>query len=433
MISVSKPIKTLINPPHAKPWIVIEGLGALGSVAIVLGDDKLCIESAQVAKESKYSSTILPLIKKLLSRFSLTILDIKGLILINGPGSFTGLRITNGLVHGLAHGLNCPVVSVSAFEIYAFAWHQNLSKKKINEKDFFLIDVIIDARLEEYFLARVQCKKSKITKTSVNTLVTNSKNFFQQNWSFSIVEEPFIFDNSSLKRRNLNSKVEILRCPNIDDFNFNNCNEYNFFPKQQKIFLSGWAALFCVYKNNLEWKRAQDIQPLYVRDRVAQTVLERKKTPALFLESIKVQDIDTVSSIEQDSYKFGWSRKNFQDSLKSKYICKKLINNSLLVGYFVWMQVEKECHILNFTIANGRQNRGLGQWMLSRLLNSLGDYKLESVFLEVRPSNKSAINLYGKNGFEIVGRRKNYYSTFSGREDALVMKRMILKHDCSVA
>ena len=71
--------------------------------------------------------------------------------------------------------------------------------------------------------------------------------------------------------------------------------------------------------------------------------------------------------------------------------------------------------------------------MLSRLLNSLGDYKLESVFLEVRPSNKSAINLYGKNGFEIVGRRKNYYSTFSGREDALVMKRMILKHDCSVA
>ena len=67
MISVSKPIKTLINPPHAKPWIVIEGLGALGSVAIVLGDDKLSIESAQVAKESKYSSTILPLIKKLLS------------------------------------------------------------------------------------------------------------------------------------------------------------------------------------------------------------------------------------------------------------------------------------------------------------------------------------------------------------------------------
>ena len=113
------------------------------------------------------------------------------------------LRITNGLVHGLAHGLNCPVVSVSAFEIYAFAWHQNLSKKKINEKDFFLIDVVIDARLEEYFLARVQCKKSKITKTSVNTLVTNSKNFFQQNWSFSIVEEPFIFDNSSLKRRSL--------------------------------------------------------------------------------------------------------------------------------------------------------------------------------------------------------------------------------------
>ena len=71
--------------------------------------------------------------------------------------------------------------------------------------------------------------------------------------------------------------------------------------------------------------------------------------------------------------------------------------------------------------------------MLSRLLNSLSDHKLESVFLEVRPSNKTAINLYGKNGFEIVGRRKNYYSTFNGREDALVMKRMILKNNSNLA
>ena len=97
------------------------------------------------------------------------------------------------------------------------------------------------------------------------------------------------------------------------------------------------------------------------------------------------------------------------------------------------MRVENECHILNFTIANGRQKRGLGQWMLSRLLNSLSDYKLQSVFLEVRPSNKVAINLYGKNGFEIVGRRKNYYSTFNGREDALVMKRLILQNKTNLS
>lgn len=422
-----------LNRPPAKPWVVVEGLGPLGSVAVVVGSDNLCIESDQVLKEAKYSSTILPLIKKLLSKFSFTTLDIKGLILVNGPGSFTGLRITNGLVHGLAHGLNCPVVSVSAFEVYAFAWQQNLSTQKIMEKNLFFVDVIIDARLEEYFLARVKCKKSTNTQIIGNTKSIDPKKLSNQKWDFSLVGEPTIFDNSSLKKRNSNQEVEILKCPKIDNYTIDNFRKFNFFSNQSEIFLSGWAALFCIYKDKLEWRNAQDVQPLYVRDRVAQTIIERKKTPALFLEPIRTNDVDTISSIEQDSYHFGWTRRNFLDSLKSKYVCKKLVNNSLLVGYFVWMRVENECHILNFTIANGRQKRGLGQWMLSRLLNSLSDYKLQSVFLEVRPSNKVAINLYGKNGFEIVGRRKNYYSTFNGREDALVMKRLILENKTHIA
>ena len=133
-----------------------------------------------------------------------------------------------------------------------------------------------------------------------------------------------------------------------------------------------------------------------------------------------------ITAIEKDSYKFGWSERNFSNSLTNKYVCKKLINNSLLVGYYVWMLVENECHILNFTIARERQNKGLGQWMLARLIATLKEYPLDSIFLEVRPSNKSAIKLYGKNGFEIVGRRKNYYPDFDGREDALVMRRILI-------
>ena len=181
MIANKESTENSFNHAPDKPWIVVEGLGTLGSVAVVVGGRKLCIESHQVAQKSKYSSTILPLIKKLLSKFSFTTIDIKGLIFVNGPGSFTGLRITNGLVHGLAHGLNCPVVSVSAFEVYAFAWQQNLNKKKIMDKSFLLVDVIIDARLEEYFFARVKCKKLMIPKTVDDTNNVDSKKLLLQN------------------------------------------------------------------------------------------------------------------------------------------------------------------------------------------------------------------------------------------------------------
>lgn len=422
MIENCNPAQKFSITTPSKPWVAIEGLGRQGSVAIVIDGENSIIQSEQVEEESKYSSSILPLIKKLLAKFALTAIDIKGLILVNGPGSFTGLRVTNGLVHGLAHGLDCPVVSVSAFEIYAFAWVFN-SNKHTTGKDTVLVDVMIDARLEEFFLARVLCKKAVLAKNRNSQVEAN---FLNSNWEFFITEEPSVFDRPALTKRSLNNDVQILKCPNILDFKVPIFHGIEHYLYNKKLFLSGWASLFCLNKENLKWKKAHEVQPLYVRDRVAQTILERRESPSLIIEAFNEIDVLTISSIEKDTYKFGWTNKNFLDSLNSKYICKKLVNNSLLVGYFVWMIVEEECHILNFTIASGRQKRGLGKWMLSRLLVSLAEYKLKSVFLEVRTSNKSAINLYGKNGFEIVGRRKNYYPSFTGREDALVMKRPIL-------
>ena len=42
-------------------------------------------------------------------------------------------------------------------------------------------------------------------------------------------------------------------------------------------------------------------------------------------------------------------------------------------------------------------------------------------FLEVRASNTSAYRLYERYGFNEVGRRRGYYPSAEGREDALVM------------
>jgi ribosomal-protein-alanine N-acetyltransferase len=45
--------------------------------------------------------------------------------------------------------------------------------------------------------------------------------------------------------------------------------------------------------------------------------------------------------------------------------------------------------------------------------------KAESIWLEVRESNRTARNLYEKLGFAPVGKRRRYYS--DNDEDALVM------------
>ena len=54
-------------------------------------------------------------------------------------------------------------------------------------------------------------------------------------------------------------------------------------------------------------------------------------------------------------------------------------------------------------------------------LRSLG---IERVLLEVRPSNRAALRLYQRNGFDEIGMRKGYYPDSEGqREDALVLAR----------
>ena len=51
---------------------------------------------------------------------------------------------------------------------------------------------------------------------------------------------------------------------------------------------------------------------------------------------------------------------------------------------------------------------------------------MESILLEVRPSNQRAITLYEHLGFLPIGRRKNYYPAANNtREDAIVMRLML--------
>ena len=47
---------------------------------------------------------------------------------------------------------------------------------------------------------------------------------------------------------------------------------------------------------------------------------------------------------------------------------------------------------------------------------------MRDVFLEVRPSNPTAIRLYESLGFARVGVRKAYYQASGGREDAWVYR-----------
>lgn len=77
-------------------------------------------------------------------------------------------------------------------------------------------------------------------------------------------------------------------------------------------------------------------------------------------------------------------------------------------------------HVKDLGVKPKRQREGRGRTILRRALGVLRTEGAESVRLEVRPSNKPAIELYRGEGFEVVARDPNYYPD---GEDALILKR----------
>ncbi len=82
---------------------------------------------------------------------------------------------------------------------------------------------------------------------------------------------------------------------------------------------------------------------------------------------------------------------------------------------------EIECEIYNIAVKKEFQNQGVGKHLLRWLISLTVERNAESIWLEVRNSNKQAIDYYKKNDFRLIYERKNFYS--NPVENALVMKR----------
>jgi ribosomal-protein-alanine N-acetyltransferase len=152
---------------------------------------------------------------------------------------------------------------------------------------------------------------------------------------------------------------------------------------------------------------------------------------SLLMATMRAQDVEEVVAIENQAYPFPWSRGNFLDSLNSGYdawVMREL--DVQIAGYFLAMPVVDEMHLLNITVRPTLQGKKLGRLLLNKVITLAREAKMQSILLEVRPSNPRALAFYQHVGFEQIGIRKNYYpSTGATREDAIVMRLMIVNQD----
>ena len=112
------------------------------------------------------------------------------------------------------------------------------------------------------------------------------------------------------------------------------------------------------------------------------------------------------------------------DSDKSTLITLRLAepessNRSKIIGMGCLWSIVDEAHITLLAIHPDYRRQGLGQLLLLELLKDAISRNLAWATLEVNENNSTAVNLYKKYGFQIAGKRKNYYQPAG--DDALVL------------
>lgn len=96
-------------------------------------------------------------------------------------------------------------------------------------------------------------------------------------------------------------------------------------------------------------------------------------------------------------------------------------NIQQIIGWYHIILIFPEAELLKIAVKKSAWGTGVGQQLLNHLIAELTLKRFETLFLEVRTRNQSALKLYKKNGFVEVGYRKAYYA--NPPDDAVVLHK----------
>lgn len=132
--------------------------------------------------------------------------------------------------------------------------------------------------------------------------------------------------------------------------------------------------------------------------------------------------------MEKENFSVPWSEKSFRFELSSSNVVFLVAElDGKAVGFCVLHHFCDDGEIFNLAVHKELRRKNLGNALLNTVIEIGKKKGVKHFYLEVRESNIAAINLYSNNGFEEVGRRKDYYDY--PREDGLIYRLDIDEKD----
>ena len=145
------------------------------------------------------------------------------------------------------------------------------------------------------------------------------------------------------------------------------------------------------------------------------------------IEPMSEAHIAQIAELERVSFSVPWSEDGLRSELTNEtaHFLVATAENKVL-GYIGVHEICGEAYITNVAVFPEYRRLGIGETLIDAATSGAETRNCDFISLEVRISNIPAIELYKKEGYNIVGQRKNFYS--NPTEDAYIMTKYL--KDC---
>ena len=128
-----------------------------------------------------------------------------------------------------------------------------------------------------------------------------------------------------------------------------------------------------------------------------------------------------VLGIENASFEFPWTEAEFVACVRQRN-CVGLVAevDDKVVGYMIYEMAKSKIRLLNLAVSPEWRRRGVGRYLVQKLINKLSLQKRNRITLEVRETNLPAQLFFRSLGFRATSVLRNFYQDTP--EDAYLMQ-----------
>jgi len=141
----------------------------------------------------------------------------------------------------------------------------------------------------------------------------------------------------------------------------------------------------------------------------------------MIVRSVIPDDIYKVLNLENQNFDYPYP----PEIINFLYECYRdtflvVENKEEVIGFVIGITQKDEGHILVIAIRDDYKKKGIGTFLMKKLMDIYEKNGIKKLKLEVRVSNVPAISMYKRLGFKITNRLVNYYEN---GEDGFLLKR----------